>query len=412
MWLFWISQLLSLLSDGMERFALQVFVHKNTMSATNLALLTILSELPSLLLAPLAGSLVDRSTSVKPLMVAADTVVALCTAFLFYLSSSDESIPPIAVFITSAIGSASNALQWSSFVVCMHASSEKPISKTSALIEAAPALSMLFAPLFGSYLLEAYGLNGVFAASISTYTFATIILAVTKLGARPTSKDIATRTSFWETVTEVGSFLAHPGPLRDIFSVLIVSMITVGAVQMAMLPAILNLDPNVTTLGTTLTLSGVGGAFGAGALYVYPVREQLHGHLWLAIVATQGVLLAWFGALPSLPCIMAVAVLYMFTVPMARTARQVLCRNTTSSDQLGRVTALQKGVMQVATPTAAGLAAMLMQTLQPYVAQPSYTIFLLLGGLNILTAALFWWRGAIHAAATVSLSHAPQTKQD
>ena len=63
MWSFgliWRGQLVSLLGSGMSAFAFGVWIYTRTGSVTQFALVALCGTLPNILLAPLAGALVDR----------------------------------------------------------------------------------------------------------------------------------------------------------------------------------------------------------------------------------------------------------------------------------------------------------------------------------------------------------------
>jgi hypothetical protein len=56
----WVGQLVSVTGTALTGFGLQVWVFLETGSVTKLALVSLFLALPSVLLAPLAGALVDR----------------------------------------------------------------------------------------------------------------------------------------------------------------------------------------------------------------------------------------------------------------------------------------------------------------------------------------------------------------
>jgi len=56
----WAGQLVSILGTSLTGFGLQVWVYLETGSVTRLALVSLFFSLPSILLAPVAGALVDR----------------------------------------------------------------------------------------------------------------------------------------------------------------------------------------------------------------------------------------------------------------------------------------------------------------------------------------------------------------
>ncbi|MEM9162608.1 MAG: MFS transporter, partial [Cyanobacteria bacterium P01_F01_bin.4] len=74
----WVGQLVSTLGSYMTVFALLVWVWQITGSATTLALVTFFSQLPRILITPVAGVIVDRFAR-KWLMLLGDVIAAVCT---------------------------------------------------------------------------------------------------------------------------------------------------------------------------------------------------------------------------------------------------------------------------------------------------------------------------------------------
>ena len=56
----WLGQLVSLTGSGLSGFALGLWVYQRTGSVTQFALISLFVMLPTILLSPLAGALVDR----------------------------------------------------------------------------------------------------------------------------------------------------------------------------------------------------------------------------------------------------------------------------------------------------------------------------------------------------------------
>ena len=82
----WLGQAGSLVGSSLAHFALVWWVTETTGSATILATASLVAMLPEVLLGPFAGALVDRWNR-RRVMVVADTVVALASAWLAWLLS-------------------------------------------------------------------------------------------------------------------------------------------------------------------------------------------------------------------------------------------------------------------------------------------------------------------------------------
>jgi MFS family permease len=74
----WLGQLVSTLGSYMTVFALMIWVWQQTESATTLALVTFFSQLPRIIITPMAGIIVDRFRR-KHLMLLGDVVALFST---------------------------------------------------------------------------------------------------------------------------------------------------------------------------------------------------------------------------------------------------------------------------------------------------------------------------------------------
>ena len=85
----WLGQTGSNLGSRMTAFALTLWAWDLTQQATGLALVGCFTQIPQLLLTPLAGVMVDRWNR-KWLMMVGDTVAGLSTIVLLWLYASDH----------------------------------------------------------------------------------------------------------------------------------------------------------------------------------------------------------------------------------------------------------------------------------------------------------------------------------
>ena len=83
----WFGQLISTLGSGLTGFALSVHIFQKTGSASQLGVAMLATILPSLLISPLAGALVDRWDR-RWVMIASDVGAALSTLAIWALLAS------------------------------------------------------------------------------------------------------------------------------------------------------------------------------------------------------------------------------------------------------------------------------------------------------------------------------------
>ena len=144
------------------------------------ALVTFFTEMPSLLISPFAGAIVDRYDR-KKIMIMSDLGSCASTMFLYYMFSVDQ-LTIHQIYVANAFGSVMNAFQWPAFTssVILLVPKEK-IAKFGGLNQAAPALSMLFAPMIAGYVVSNYGLSSAFAIEVVTFIMAFVVTSVTTI---------------------------------------------------------------------------------------------------------------------------------------------------------------------------------------------------------------------------------------
>lgn len=84
--LLWSGQSLSQMGSAMTSFALIIWVYQRQCTAMSVALLSVFSYLPYVLVSIFAGALIDNINKKRMLLIC-NTVAAICSLFTFYLMS-------------------------------------------------------------------------------------------------------------------------------------------------------------------------------------------------------------------------------------------------------------------------------------------------------------------------------------
>ena len=106
----WGGQAVSLFGSRLVRFTIVWYLTLQTGSATVLAIATIMALLPQVLIAPFAGSYVDRWNR-RRTMIAADTIIALSILFLVAMFHFG-TIEIWHIYLAMLVGSAAGAFHW------------------------------------------------------------------------------------------------------------------------------------------------------------------------------------------------------------------------------------------------------------------------------------------------------------
>ncbi|PRP86781.1 arabinose efflux permease family protein [Planoprotostelium fungivorum] len=352
----WLGQFLSLLGTDATKFALRVWSYSDTGSVTQFALITVFAELPSFFLSPIGGAFSDRYNR-KYIMMISDLISAMSTACLFLLHSTG-SLQTWHIYLASAIGSSANAFQWPAFTssVITLLPRDGDNKKFQGMNQAAPAISMLLAPLIGGYVVVSGGLSAVFMVELSTFLLASAMaLGVTIPPPEKSTEGQEGSGSLLGEISGAWNFIRMRPGLVGMVLFLSWTQFCSGMIQVLMTPMVMNFA-SADVLGGVLTASGAGAVFGSIILAFYTGPKQRKVLAVLFIGLFQGCLLSLCGIYPNAFFILSVAFSYMFFVPLVRVCREAIWQSKAPQDMQGRIIGLQKMIQQLALPTASLLA--------------------------------------------------------
>ena len=169
--IFWAGQAFSLIGSRLVQFALIWWLTRETGSATVLTIATLVGLLPSILLYPFAGALVDRWNR-QWIMLIADTAIALATlwiAYLFHLGHVQLwSIYSLMFLRSLAEGFHQPAMVASTSLMVP----DRHLTRVQGFNQIlSGGLDIVSAPL-GALLLEVLPLSGILAVDVVTAFFA------------------------------------------------------------------------------------------------------------------------------------------------------------------------------------------------------------------------------------------------
>jgi len=167
----WTGQQLSWIGSSLAQFALVWWLTKTTGSATVLAIGTLISVLPGVLLGPFAGALVDRWNR-RVVMLVADSIIALVSAWLAYLFWTDamQVWHVYAIMLVRAIGGTFHWPAMSASTSLMVPKEHLP--RVAGLNQAMGGAVNIMSPPLGALLLAILPLHAIMAIDVVTAAFA------------------------------------------------------------------------------------------------------------------------------------------------------------------------------------------------------------------------------------------------
>ena len=379
--LFFTGQSISLIGTWMTRIATSWLVYRLTGSALLLGVVGFAGQIPSFLLAPLAGVLVDRWNRHR--LLVATQVLALVQSVALAILTLTGMIRIWHVIALSVFQGLINAFDMparQAFVVEMVDRREdlaNAIALNSSMVNAA----RLLGPSIGGVVIAAVGEGWCFMADAVSYLAvigSLVAMTITPRMTRPT-KD----ANILQQLREGWSYAARFAPIRDVL--LLLALISlVGMPYTVLMPVFANeiLHGGPSTLGWLMAASGVGALVGALLLAARKSVLGLGKYIPL-MAATFGAGLVAF----SFTRVLWLALLWMiitgfgFMVQMA--ASNTVLQTIVDEDKRGRVMSFYTMAFMGTAPFGSLLAGWVAQK----IGTPHTLLF---GGIGCVLGALWF----------------------
>ena len=290
--LFFSGQSVSLVGTWITRIATLWLVYRLTGSALLLGIVGFCGQIPTLLLAPFSGVLVDRWNRHR-ILVATQVLSMLQSLALAVLALAGIiTVTEILVLqVAQGIINAFDTPARQAFVIDMVEQREE-LPNAIALNSSMVTGSRIIGPTIGGILIAAFGEGWCFMVDAISYLAVIASLLAMRLATESARR--GRRTSAIEELREGVRYVSGFAPARTVL-LLLALVSTMGMPYMVLMPAVASgvLHGGPHTLGFLMTASGVGAL--AGAMYL-AARPSVLG-LGRAIViatATFGVGLAAF----------------------------------------------------------------------------------------------------------------------
>ena len=405
--LLWLGQTISTLGTYVFDTTLVVWIAATVAPGLSWAPLAVsgvfvAASLPPLLLAPLAGVVVDR-VSRRGAMLVSDALRALIALALLplalglrppFLSAGAQGPLWTLGMIYAAVIALSICAQFfqpASLALVGGLVGEAEQPQAMGLMQGSSSLAMLVGPAVAPPLYLAFGPQ--WALLINAVSFAVSFAALLAIGSTGAAAHTSARAAVGHEVREGVAFLLRSRVLRTLTLVSAVAMVGAGALSaLDVFFTTSNLHTNLAWYGALNTALGVGLI--AGALLAGALGQRMGlGRLMAVSVIAAGALVMVYARLDSF--IAAVVVLFLLGAPLAATsvASGPLLLRETPQRLVGRVESLMAPVVTAATLAGAGLAGYLASGplagfsthLAGFTFGPVDTIYLAAGALIVLS---------------------------
>lgn len=343
----WAGQLVSITGTTLTGFGLQVWVYLETGSVTRLAMVSLAFALPSVLLSPVAGALVDRWDR-RLTMLGADLLAGITTLVLAALYFTGH-LQIWHLYLLIGIGALGNAFQapaWMAAIPLLVP--KKHLGRANGLVQVNDAVGLVAAPAIAGAMLATVGLGAVLLADVATFVVAVATLVAVRFPATPRGEHAATG-SLRADIAAGWHYLRQRGGLLWLLVIYAGVNFVLAFVDTLLIPLVVSFASEAAA-GGILSAAGVGMLAGSLLMSAWggPRRRRV---AWImGGIAVGGLCVIAAGLRASLPVIAAGSVLLMLGTPVVNTASQVIWQLKVAPEMQGRVFALRRMVSQAAFP--------------------------------------------------------------
>jgi MFS transporter, DHA3 family, macrolide efflux protein len=347
----WLGQTVSIFGSSLTAFALGVWVYQSTGSVTRFGLLTFCATMPTILVSPIVGTLVDRWDRRWAMILAnmGSGLAWVALALLFWKGSVQYWQLGLVVAANSCFA----ALQIPALAASIPLLVPKQhLGRANGLIELGNSCAVILAPVLAGVLVQAVDVRGIILIDLATFLFAILALLAVRIPQPPrTFERAAGETPFWRAAGSGWSFIRQRPGLVWLLSLFAVLNFTLGTVETLLTPLVLSFASSAV-LGTVLSSAGLGMLTGGITMVAWGAAAGRRIQLILGFAALQGTLLLLGGLRPSIPLVAAVAFAYMAAASILSACSQTIWQSKVPPELQGRVMATRRMISAASVPLA------------------------------------------------------------
>lgn len=332
----WLGQFASIIGSGLTGFALGVWMFLETGSVTNFALVLLCVTVPGIVVAPIAGVIIDRYDR-RWVMIISDSIAALSTVFLFMMFFI-EAVSLWQIYLVSAISSAASAFQAPAYTAAIPMLVQKAhLGRANGLVQFAEAAGVVIAPLLAGVLIHTISIKGIMIIDFITFLIAMLTLLFVRFPKleKSLTSNAKGKRQLWKDVSYGWSYIfARPG-LKGILIFIAASNFLLSFMNASLTPLILSFS-NEKTLGIIVSTGGLGMIVGGLVMAIWGgPKRRIYGLLISGVISGVFVSLAGLKASPLLVGF-ALFVTFFF-LPIGNGCSQVIWQSKVESAVQGRV---------------------------------------------------------------------------
>jgi len=346
----WFGQLVSTIGSGLTGFALGVWIYQDTGSTTLFAINMLAYAIPTLVMSPFAGALVDRYDR-RRMMMLSDTGAGLSTLTIAILLFTNN-LEIWHIFIATAVNATFTSFQWPAYsAVTSLLVPKEQLGRAGGLVQIGEAISNLFAPAIAGAMLVFVGLEGVIFVDFTTYLVAILTLAFVRVP-KPaaTAAGEASRGTLWQEAAFGWRYIVARSGLLGLLLVFAGFNLLNSFVGPLLAPMILDMT-TADIMGYMASFVGLGMLIGTLVMSAWGgPKKKVHGVLGFLMLAGGFTIL--FGATPYLVVMALAGFGMMFAHPIINGSSQAIWQRKVDADLQGRVFSVRRMIAWSMIPIA------------------------------------------------------------
>jgi MFS transporter, DHA3 family, macrolide efflux protein len=377
----WLGQFISTIGSEMTGFAISIWAWEQTGQVTSLTLMYLVGILPGILIAPIAGMMVDRYSR-KQLMIVGDAV-AITTASAILILYLDNSLQIWHLYVAEMMRGTFYQFQELAYSASIAMLVPKQnYTRASSMEFFSLYGSEIITPTLAGFLYFSIGFPGIVLIDIVTFLLAIITIICVRIP-QPATRQLPQfqrAALFSELQFGFRYMKAHPGLLALLIAVTLFNL-PVDLSDAIYSPMILaRTENNAVILGSLASAAGIGGVIGASLMSIRgsPLR-RIQGILGGMIGA--GLSKFIFGLSQTVWLWIPAQMCSSFSFPILGGSEQSIWLSKISPDLQGRVFATHQMVRKITLAIAFLVAGPLADYIFEPAMQPAGHLAPLFGGL-------------------------------
>ncbi|WP_034087165.1 non-ribosomal peptide synthetase/MFS transporter [Streptacidiphilus albus] len=284
-----LGQLVSITGSALTEFALPIWIFRTTGSVTKFSLIALFALAPGILVAPLAGAVVDRLDR-RRVMMAGDLACGGIQAVLLALVWSGSLRMWHVYVLICALSTALTFQRIAYDAAIPQLAPKRYLGHANGMVQLSNGTAQFLVPMVAAGLLVGIGLRGILVFDVASYLVAVAVIAAVRF---PATMGGHRRESMAAEIAEGFRFVLGRSAFRGL-------LILLAAVGMFLIPLTVMVGPLVLSFSSlpataAVLVAGGAGAVGGGlamAVWGGPRRRRMVGIRVLTVLMGLSALVA------------------------------------------------------------------------------------------------------------------------